>query len=178
MPPSSTARGVLQKGAVLVLNPEEANALHQRGCYGKMMSGGRLQLAPVEALYLVQNGRLEVFDSKGKSFDFDELARRFSKIDPDLKLKLAVYSDLRSRGFIVKTGLKFGTHFRVYDRGERPGKAHSKFLVHAVPESAKVGMVEIARAVRLAHGVRKRFLWAVVDEEGDVTYYAVTWERL
>ncbi len=30
---------------------------------------------------------------------------------------LIAYRDLRNRGFIVKSGFKFGTHFRVYERG-------------------------------------------------------------
>lgn len=113
----------------------------------------------------------------GKPLGFDELSARLAKRDPELMLKYAVYADLRSRGYIVKTGLKFGAHFRVYDRGEKPGETHSKYIVHAIPEGCKFTPAELARAVRLAHSVRKSMLFAVVDDEGDVTYYSLTHER-
>lgn len=168
----------LQKNRVLVLNEIQANQLYQRGYYGKPLSGGKLQLAPVEVLYLLERGRLEILDEKGNKLDFKTLYKKFSRADPELGLKYPAYVDLRARGFTVKTGLKFGAHFRVYERGERLGEAHSKFLVHAIPESAKLTATEMARAVRLAHSVRKKILWAVVDDEGDITYYALTRERL
>jgi tRNA-intron endonuclease len=91
-------------------------------------------------------------------------------------LKYLTYSDLRSRGYLVKTGLKFGAHFRVYARGEAPGETHSAYLVHAIPESHKFTSTELARAVRLAHSVRKNILFAVVDDEGDITYYSIARE--
>ncbi|MGC8816870.1 MAG: tRNA-intron lyase [Candidatus Hadarchaeum sp.] len=167
----------LYRGKIIVWDEAQANQLYQRGFYGKPLSGGKLQLAPVEALYLMENGKITVANGTGKKLSFKALAEKFTETDPDLMLKYAAYSDLRSRGYIVKTGLKFGAHFRVYDRGEKPGEAHSKFLVHAIPEGVKMTPTELARAVRLAHSVRKRIIWAVVDDEGDITYYSVTRER-
>lgn len=171
-------QGILQKKSVVVVDPKEANKLYQHGCFGKPLSRGGLQLSPVEALFLVENNKMTVGDSRGNELDFKSLLKKFIRIDPELHLKYAVYSDLRSRGYVVKTGLKFGAHFRVYDRGERPGEAHSQFLVHAVSESTRMSAVEMARAVRLAHSVRKRMIWAVVDDEGDITYYIMMRERL
>jgi tRNA-intron endonuclease len=167
----------LYRGRVVVWDEAQANQLYQRGSYGKPLTGGKLHLAPVEALYLLEGGKLRVVEEGGRELKSKEISERFSLADPELMLKYAVYSDLRSRGYIVKTGLKFGAHFRVYDRGEKPGEAHSRFLVHAIPEGVKLTPTELARAVRLAHSVRKRILWAIVDDEGDVTYYAVTRER-
>jgi tRNA-intron endonuclease len=145
--------------------------------FGKPLTGGKLQLAPVELLYLMDAEKVTVVDEDDKKLNFKAVVERFAETDPDLMLKYIAYSDLRSRGYIVKTGLKFGAHFRVYDRGEKPGEAHSKFLVQAVPEGIKLTPTEIARAVRLAHSVRKKIFWAVVDEDGDITYYLITRER-
>jgi len=50
-------------------------------------------------------------------------------------------------------------------------------LVHAVPESARLSSTDMARAVRLAHSVKKSILFAIVDDEGDVTYYSMSRER-
>ncbi|KUO42037.1 MAG: hypothetical protein APZ16_03595 [Candidatus Hadarchaeum yellowstonense] len=167
----------LYRGKIIVWDEAQANQLYQRGFFGKPLSGGKLQLAPVEALYLMETGKIIVTNSEGKKLSFKALAEKFLETDPELMLKYAAYADLRSRGYIVKTGLKFGAHFRVYDRGEKPGEAHSKFLVHAIPEGVKMTPTELARAVRLAHSVRKKIFWAVVDDEGDITYYSVTRER-
>lgn len=167
----------LYRGKIIVWDETQANQLYQRGFYGKPLSGGKLQLAPVEALYLLDSGKVTVTDGEGNKLSFKALSDKFTETDPDLMLKYAAYADLRSRGYIVKTGLKFGAHFRVYERGEKPGEAHSKFLVHAIPEGVKMTPTELARAVRLAHSVRKRIVWAVVDDEGDITYYSVARER-
>ncbi len=172
------AKARLYKDKAVVWEEGQANQLYQRGVFGKPLSGGKLQLAPVEVLYLVENGKLEVVEGKSeRPISFEKLWARFSKSDPDLMLKYRVYSDLRSRGYVVKTGLKFGAHFRVYGRGEKPGEVHSRYLVHAIPEGTKFTPSELARAVRLAHSVRKTMFFAVVDDEGDVTYYSLRREK-
>ena len=68
---------------------------------------------------------------------------------------------------------KFGPDYRTYERGTSVGKGHSKVLVHVVPEEYSCSLPELARAVRLATTVNKTMVYAVVDEEGDVTYYSV-----
>ncbi|MCS7131842.1 MAG: tRNA-intron lyase [Hadesarchaea archaeon] len=176
--PEAPVEAYWYKDKIMVWDEAQANQLYQRGAFGKPLSGGKLQLAPVEALYLLDCGKIRVIDRETKQpLKFDELAGKLAKQDPDLMLKYLLYSDLRSRGYIVKTGLKFGAHFRVYERGERPGETHSKYLVHALPEGAKLTPAELARAVRLAHSVRKDMLFAIVDDEGDITYYSLKRER-
>ncbi len=167
----------LYKNKIMVLDETQANHLYQRGSFGKPLSGGKLQLSPVEALYLLEAGKIQAADAKGKKLTFKALVKKFTRSDPDFMLKYTVYADLRSRGYILKTGLKFGAHFRVYERGEKPGEAHSKFLVQAVPEGVKLTPTEVARAVRLAHSVKKKIFWGVVDDEGDITYYSIARER-
>lgn len=167
------------KNRIIVPDEPQANKIHQKGSVGKPLSGGRLQLAPVEALYLLDEGNLSVVEGGTREeLSFEELSSALSEEDPDILLKYRVYKDLRSRGLVVKTGLKYGAHFRVYDRGETPGSDHSPYLVHAVSENVEFSPTEVARAVRLAHGVRKRMIFAVVDNEGDVTYYSVKREKL
>ena len=87
---------------------------------------------------------------------------------------------MRKKGYLVKTGFKFGAHFRVYEKGVKLKKGpkapfeHTKWVVHAVPEEAAFSLPEMSRAVRLAHNIRAKFIWAVVDKEGDITYYEIT----
>ncbi len=37
--------------------------------------------------------------------------------------------------------------------------------------------MDFSSYVRVAHGVNKNLMLAVVDEEGDITYYNVEWVR-
>jgi len=81
-----------------------------------------------------------------------------------------VYEDWRLRNFILKTGFKFGTHFRVYFPGASPAKSgtdwmHSKHVIHVFPRKSKLLISEWARAIRVAHSVRKTFILAIPGEK-------------
>ena len=69
---------------------------------------------------------------------------------------------MKERDFVVKTGLKFGSDFRVYEyvSEEIP---HSKYLVNVFRKP--IPAFEIVRAVRLAHSVRKTLVFACKDGE-------------
>ena len=90
-------------------------------------------------------------------------------------IKYAVFKDLREKGYIVKTALKFGADFRVYPKGVKPGKKHAKWIVFVEHETGKLTWHEFAAKNRVAHSTRKNLLLAIVDEEGDITYYEVRW---
>jgi tRNA splicing endonuclease len=78
-----------------------------------------------------------------------------------------VYTDWREKGYVIKTGFKFGTHFRVYFPGATPiknntaGWVHSKHVIHVFPRDSRLLISEWARAIRVAHSVRKTFILAV-----------------
>ncbi len=86
---------------------------------------------------------------------------------------------MRDRGYLCKTGFKFGTVFRVYDRGVKIKKGakapheHTRYIVQPVAEESAFSLPEMSRAVRLAQNIRATLVWAVVDRESDVTYYQV-----
>lgn len=150
--------------------------LLQRG-FGKKLDKN-LELALVEALYLLEKGKISVKLEK-KSLKFDALLDYGVKKDPRLHEKYIVYRDLRDRGLLVKTGFKFGCDFRVYQRGialkkgPKTPQEHTKWVVYTVPEDYTCSFQELSRAVRLAHSIRAKMLWAVVDNESNVTYYTI-----
>ncbi len=160
--------------------------LYDESGYGKPLpeeNPNRLELDLVEAAYLVEKEKLKVFikqDGKKKKLDFQDLMETGDKGVNEFHQQFVVFRDLRERGYLVKTGYKFGAHFRVYERGvklKRGPKApheHTKFVVHAVPEESAFSLPEMSRAVRLAHNIRATFVWAIVDKESDVTYYELT----
>ncbi len=145
--------------------------------YGKVAEK-RLELSFVEGLYLLEKKRITL-KRDGQKITARKLMSFGLRLDPRLHEKCVVYSDLRERGLVVKTGFKFGCDFRVYKRGVRvkkgpkgPGE-HTKWIVYVVPEDYTCAFQELSRAVRLAHSIRARMLWSIVDNENNVTYYEV-----
>ena len=54
-----------------------------------------------------------------RKLSFEELIKKFKKIDKKIQLKYPVFKDLREKGYVVKTALKFGAEFRVYEKGHK-----------------------------------------------------------
>ncbi len=157
----SGADATFLEDRVVIWNQDDATALHRTGFYGKLIDGKRLELSLIECAYLMAFG-LSIDDgATNKRFTVKRFIHRAEAIEPLFKLKLRVYTDLRTRGFVVKTGFKFGSHFRVYEEVNDVNRIpHSKYLVHTLPEGYTVTLPEMSRAIRLAHGVRKRMIFA------------------
>ena len=157
------ARAALLEDRVMVFDEAGANRLYDHGFYGKRL-GSALQLSLIEAAHLMERGRLEVYNIiSGRAVRPDRFKKRALKFQKDFDLRLKAYDDLRSRGLVVKTGFKYGSHFRVYE--DDPDRSHARWLVHAVPEAYESTWPEISRAVRLAHGVKKEMLLARVADD-------------
>ena len=154
---------------LVVKDKKQIQRLHQRG-FGTLKEG-ELGLSPLESLFLIDRGTLNAV-IEGNDLGRDELIERFGK-EPEFLRRYSVYKDLREKGYVVKSGFKFGAHFRVYERGEFSQDGHSALLVHVVPEDEEFGFAELSRAVRLTQSVKKSLMFAVVDYEGDITYYQV-----
>lgn len=155
-----------------VIGPTNCDRLYNKGYYGEFLDKSKLQLSIVEILYLLEKGRI-VLTKDGKEMTYDEAFKYGSGHEHEFDIKYIAFKDLRKRGYVVKSGFKFGAHFRVYDRGQIPGSDHSNFLVHAVLEGKTFSFPEISRAVRLAHSVRKRLIFAIVDDDASLTYYKI-----
>jgi len=135
-----------------------------------------LQYSLVEAVYLLEKGKMIVL-SRNKKLDFKTLANRARRYEKNFWIRYNVFKDLRDRGYVLKTALKFGADFRVYDRGVKPGEDHAKWVVYPVHETKAMTWYDFAAKNRVAHSTRKRLLLAVVDDEGDVSYWESRWIR-
>jgi len=154
----------LLEDRVVLWDPEASRRLHECGFYGKPV-GERLQLSLVESAYLMEKGLVELVDRSGVALDLEGLKERARIIESDFDLKYRIYRDLRDRKMVVKTGFKFGTHFRVYKYVGGPDKVpHSEYLVHTVPADHVFMPPVLSRAVRLAHSVRKEMVFAYPDD--------------
>lgn len=154
----------LLEDRVVLWDASASKRLHEHGFYGKPV-GERLQLSLVESAYLLERGLIQLVDRSGEPMNLDGLKEKARKIESDFDLKYRVYKDLRDHKLVVKTGFKFGTHFRVYKQVESLAKVpHSEYLVHTVPDDHVFMPPVLSRAVRLAHSVRKQMLFAYPDE--------------
>ena len=162
-------------GESVVSNTKEAMDLYGSSRFGEII-GGKVHYSIPEALYLLEKGRLQIMHKK-KKLKFEKFMQEALEIDKKIRTKYLVFFDLRSRGYIVKTALKFGAEFRVYSKGVKPGEDHAKWVLFPVNESQEFSWHDFAAKNRVAHATKKNLLIAIVDEEGDVTYYEISWIR-
>ncbi len=141
------------------------------------MTNGKVQLSLLEGLYLLEKGRLDILDDKDKSIGFEKFFKKAKKLESNFWVRYCVFRDIRNRGYIIKTALKFGADFRVYDRGVKPGEDHAKWIVYPVHETSTLTWYEFAAKNRVAHSTKKRLLLGIVDEENSCTYYEIQWVR-
>lgn len=156
---------------IISSNSAEAYTLYKKSKFGERI-GEKIQYILSEAIFLVETGKMDIF-LKDKLIPKGDLLKKLQRIDKKLEIKYPVFKNLRKKGHIVKTALKFGGDFRVYDKKDKT--KHAKWIVFADYESKKSTWQEFSAKNRVAHSTNKKLLLAIVDEEGDITYYEVKW---
>jgi tRNA-intron endonuclease len=160
-------------GEIVMCVDADAFSLYRKSHFGEP-SDGKIQYSLAEALFLFEKGKMDIFH-KTKKLSQKEFMDKCRKIDKKIQVKYPVFKDLRERGYVVKTALKFGADFRVYEKGSSPGERHAKWIVFAEHESKGFTWHEFSAKNRVAHSTKKNLLLAIVDEEGDISYYEVKW---
>ena len=162
---------------VLTESSDNARELYNQSRYGELLDDGRIQLSLIEALYLIEKKKIIVYDSRNKIIEFEIFLKKAQKVEPNFWVRYCVFKDIRNRGYIIKTALKFGADFRIYDRGIKPGEDHARWVVFPVHEGSTLTWYEFAAKNRVAHSTKKRLLIGIVDAENDLTYYEIKWLR-
>ncbi|MDP1728586.1 MAG: tRNA-intron lyase, partial [archaeon] len=114
-------------------NSKDALDLASKSYLGEIKDG-KVHYSLYEALLLLDTKKADILDSKNKKQKHNDLIK---KANPLLYL---VFRDLRNKGHILKEGLKFGSDFRVYNKGDKPGKAHAKYLLEALSSNKKLNL--------------------------------------
>jgi len=94
-----------------------------------------------------------------EEFDVDELNHR-------------VESDLKGKGFIVIPATQYGFDYALYEK--HPSECHASHLVHIIRVGDDLSMLELVRAGRVAHTVRKNILFAIPTKDS-VRYLEAGW---
>jgi tRNA-intron endonuclease, archaea type len=169
-------KAILEREHVMTEDSDAARELYEKSRYGSL-SGGKVHLSLIEAMYLLEKGKIMLVDGRGKPVASEKLKKKAVKITPTFFVRYSAYRDIRDRGYIIKTALKFGADFRIYDRGVKPGEDHARWIVFPVHETEAMTWYEFAAKNRVAHSTKKKLLIAVVDDEGDVSYWECKWLR-
>lgn len=143
--------------------------LGQFGTYKAAHRGRIMKLDVYETLFLIKHGNLRLKNASKE--EVIEAADERIKYFDDM---YAVYEDWRERGYVIKTGFKFGTHFRIYFPGASPVLEddewmHSKHVIHIFSRRSKMIISEWARAIRVAHSVKKTFILAIPGKKTPIT---------
>jgi len=154
------------KGSQVWENDEKlVHELAER-CFGTKI-GNSILLSAIEARYLLEKKKIsleksEARVSKKRSASFPKTS------DKQFENLYAVYKDLRSKGYIIRTGPD--QFLRVYEKGTRVGEGHSAWIVQPIDKKWKADISDISRAVNVAHSVRKKMIFALVEGKR-VSYY-------
>jgi tRNA-intron endonuclease, archaea type len=170
-------KAIFLKEIISTENSDQARDLYNQSRYGIILSGGKVQLSFIETAYLLEKGTIELYSGSNRKIDFDKFVKKASKSEQNFWTRYCVFKNIRNRGYIIKTALKFGADFRVYDRGIKPGEDHAKWIVYPVKETSSLTWYEFSAKNRVAHSTKKRLLVGVVDAENDVTYWEIKWTR-
>jgi len=138
------------------------------------MKNSKIVYSVFEGLYLLEENKVELI-SNNKQITFDKLLAKILKSDKKARTKYTVFKDMRKRGFVVKSALKFGAEFRVYEKGITPGKDHAKWILYPVDESSELVWHDFTAKNRVAHSTKKKLLIGITDSEEDVSYYEIQW---
>jgi len=172
---------LVENSRLIVWDIGQGNELFSGGFFGKPLGIPKpkeefdtpLVLDAIEGLYLAEGGRLRVQGLDGRFISTKTLRRRIADGTQGFDDKYKVYVDLRTRGYVVTPGIKYGCDFAVYEHG--PGIDHAPYIVQVWSGEQDIEASEIVKAGRLATTVRKSFILAVVDDK--VRYLEFDWWR-
>jgi tRNA-intron endonuclease len=152
----------------VVVGGDARQRFHDSGGYGRPLDGTEVALAPVEAAHLLFRGDLDAVRDGEDRLDLRGLLRLTGGVRA-----FVVHRDLRDRGFYCSPArpgwtpgdADEGCDVVVYPRGKGPGDGAVAYRVRVVGERDSLALATL---------VSDPMAVAVVDEEGEPTYFECT----
>lgn len=164
--------GEFDGNKVIVTDSNSKSLLVSRN-FGEKYSN-YLILSPYEIAYLKEQKSLEIKYEK-KKLSYKRLIEILSKkTKKNFLNNYSVYKDIRSKGYVVKTGLKFGFDFRIYPKGKKISEEHTQYVIEVIPENQILRNNQISKSVRMANSLNTDLILAIVDNELNISYYQIT----
>lgn len=167
-------------GERIFSNSDKAINLFESRKIGELKEG-KVIYTNFEAMYLQETKKAILADiKKYRQLSENESLALFSKKDRNFLTKYITYKYLKNKGYIVKTGLKFGEEFRVYCNPKKPRDflacpQHARWIVFPIKSNEKIAPKELISKSRITHSTGKKLLLAIVDSEEDITFYEIDW---
>ncbi len=169
---------ILRSEVSIIWDKSISSKLYNNGFFGKPLGLRKVKpgvdfsyplvLSLFETLYLLKNNRISVI-LNDNNINAEQLLQYANNRYNGFSFKYDVYAELRDLGYIVRSGVKFGGDFIIYLKG--PGLDHSKWVVQVEADEYTLTAINIVRAGRLAHSVKKNFLIAIKHKNGGHRYY-------
>ncbi len=152
----------VKEGKLLVKGPPGVFAEARIGA--RMAEHDVFTVDLVELAYLIYAKDCGVVDRDGQRLDLEDVFSRYSQSRYDW-IKFTTFLDLRSRGRVVTPG--YGENVLLF---EMKGQ---KYVVYVVEENSPLDTKELLSWIESALLKNLEPLLALVDANGDVTYYTL-----
>lgn len=158
------------KNTLIISEQDAISNLYKNGYFGRIKNE-KLYLKFVEAAYLLYKKKISIyFDGTNYSLTFKQFYLYSSINEIEFELKYIVYKDLKERGYYVQSNIGF---FRLYPRGPNQLNKRSKYFIFIQSERTNIKLDHLIKNINLTENVHKELIFAVVDEESDITYYNI-----
>ncbi|CAB3234084.1 unnamed protein product [Arctia plantaginis] len=138
-------------------------------CVNKIKTQEKLILSPQEAFFLLYGlGCLQIVNLDNTLLNIESCWDLFTTLDKHFIAKYVVFHYYRSRGYVVKPGIKFGGDYLLYRDG--PAISHSDYIVIIRHDIKPVNWIELLGHVRCAHTTVKDIIIAEVIEPEKCEY--------
>ncbi|CAG9564703.1 unnamed protein product [Danaus chrysippus] len=135
-------------------------------CLNKVSIQEKLMLTLQEAFFLVYGlGCLKIVKEEDQILNIEECWTLFCNTDKYFVRKYIVYHHFRSKGYVVKSGIKFGGDFLLYREG--PEVNHADYIVVIKTENDAFNWISLLGHVRMATTTVKEVMIAEVKSEGE-----------
>ncbi|XP_047031584.1 tRNA-splicing endonuclease subunit Sen2 [Helicoverpa zea] len=126
-------------------------------CLNKVKIQEKLMLTPQEAFFLLYGlGCLQIVSLDNTLLNIEKCWDIFTTADSKFVNKYVVYHYYRSKGYVVKPGIKFGGDYLLYKEG--PGISHADNIVVIKSSYKEDDWVSILGHVRMANTTVKEIL--------------------
>ncbi|CAG4942510.1 unnamed protein product [Parnassius apollo] len=135
--------------------------LKPKCCINKIKLPEKLMLTTQESFFLLYGlGCLQICSLDNNALSIEQCWELFTENDKYFIEKYVVYHYFRSKGYIVKSGIKFGGEYLLYKEG--PGINHADFIVLIKYSNEKYDCISMLGHVRVASTTVKEVLIAEV----------------
>ena len=183
----------LLENQIIVRNVEDSERLFTQGYYGKPIGNPKPKLSKdkknnivsnietpllldlIEGYYLMVNSKIKIYKDK-KIVSEDKMLDICKEQHNKFEMKFRVYKDLRDKGYIVTPGIKFGSDFAVYQKG--PGIDHAPYIILIYESQENLSPTDLVLIGRLAHGVQKKFIFAIPSGKDKINYLSMEWSMI